>query len=552
MKHPRSTLNITTETGRRTLAIETGANTPLTELLARHGLPLNTRCGGRGLCRGCEVELRRGRLQSLSNPGDSVAPGKVRACLVSLPGGSDTEIEIPSRALLRHRAEVVSDFRINIPRGLAPLRTDTRFAAAVDIGTTTVALALIDLEADRIRATASDFNAQVRFGEDVLTRIQACATDRTQVIAMQRAVAAETVQPLLEEACRSAGVEPSAVGFLTIAGNTTMLHLLAGVDPSPLGVHPFTATFLEHRVFTPAELGLSFGDDEARVHLLPGAAAYVGADITAGIVATGMLYDTAPSLLVDVGTNGEIVAKLGDRLIGCATAAGPAFEGAGLYSGTRAVRGAISHIRLRSSPLQFELTTIGPERTPIGICGSAYIDFLAEAARIGYLDSGGRFSEKLLNEAGSRILNGKYGKRLVLEERGASGPIQISELDIARLLQAKAAIAAGIQTLLDLLELSPADIPKVYLAGGFGMHLSLHHAIGCGLLPGFRPDQIQVVGNTALAGAMLAATERDLLEEMSRAANQLEEIELNLQPGFEDAYIDNLMLSPEAPASLAP
>jgi uncharacterized 2Fe-2S/4Fe-4S cluster protein (DUF4445 family) len=392
-------------------------------------------------------------------------------------------------------------------------------------------------------AEASAFNAQIRFGEDVLTRIQFCAAGADAVQQLQRAVAAETIQPLLAQACAQASLALADVGVMTVAANTTMQHLLAGVDPSPLGVYPFRPVFLEHCIHAPAELGLSFGADNAEVHLLPSPAPYVGADLAAGIVATGMLYDEGPVLLVDIGTNGEIIAKVGDRLIGCATAAGPAFEGAGLSSGTRGVKGAIERVRLTGDPFSATLGVIGDEPRPIGICGSGYVDFLWEARRAGILLPSGRFDESFLARAGELITPDDYGRRLRLHAHGASGPLWVSEMDVVRLLQAKAAIAAGIATLLDVLGTTASAVKTLYLAGGFGMHLSIEHTIGCGLLPGFTPVQIKVVGNTSAGGAFLALNDRSLLAEMKTACAKMEFIELNLQPGFEDAYIDHLALS---------
>jgi len=450
---------------------------------------------------------------------------------------------VPARSLLKHEPAIVSEFKINVPWACDPLDPAARIGAAVDIGTTTVALILAELASGRVLAVASAFNAQIRFGEDVLTRIEMCHDNPDAVRQLQRAVAAETIQPLIAEACAEAGIGASELGVMAVAANTTMQHLLAGVDPSPLGVHPFKPVFLEHRTYAPSELGLAFGGPGAKVHLLPGPAAYVGADLAAGLVATGMLYDEGPSLLVDVGTNGEIIAKVGGRLVGCATAAGPAFEGAGLTSGTRGVKGAIERIALRDSPFAVELGVIGGDAArPIGICGSAYVDFLWEGRRRGIVRENGRFSDEFVGRAGAAVQADDYGRKLRLHARGASGPVWISEADIARLLQAKAAIAAGINTLLEVLGSSAAAVRTVYLAGGFGLHLSLEHAIGCGLLPGFTPAQIQVVGNTSLGGAFLALNDRSLLAEMEEACARMEIIELNLQPGFEDAYIDQLLL----------
>ncbi len=522
----------------------TDAQLPLSALLAHRGHPLNTRCGGRGLCGGCEVGLRAGALQRTTD-GASVAPGagdRLRSCQLRLPEGGEATVTVPARSLLKHEPSVVAEFKINVPWANDPLDPTARIGAAVDIGTTTVALLLTELATGKVLGEASAFNAQIRFGEDVLTRIQMCFQNPEGVRQLQRAVTVETIQPLLVEACAEAGIEVGAVGVMAVAANTTMQHLLAGVDPSPLGVHPFSPVFLEHRTYAPAELGLAFGGAGAKVHLLPGPAAYVGADLAAGLIATGMLYHEGPVLLVDVGTNGEIIAKVGDRLVGCATAAGPAFEGAGLTSGTRGVKGAIERITLRGDPYAADLGVIGGGPRPIGICGSAYVDFLWEGRRSGIVQTNGRLAEDFVQRAGASVQADEYGRKLQLHAHGASGPVWISEVDIARLLQAKAAIAAGINTLLELLGTAPADVKTLYLAGGFGLHLSLEHAIGCGLLPGFTPAQIQVVGNTSLAGAFLALSDRSLLAEMQAACTRMESVELNLQPGFEDAYIDQLML----------
>ncbi len=537
-------LHLETPEGHAELAVlGTDTALPLSDLLARRGFPLNTRCGGRGLCGGCEVELRQGSLKR-SSGGGTVAAGtaRLKSCQLHLAPGTDAAIAVPARSLLKHEPAVVSEFRINVPWAHDPLVAGARYGVAVDVGTTTVALLLCDMATGRVLAEASAFNAQIRFGEDVLTRIQFCVQGPEAVAQLQRAVAGETIQVLLTEACAEAKIGLTEVGVMTVAGNTTMQHLLAGVDPTPLGVHPFSPVFLEHRVYAPRDLGLTFGREGAEVHLLPGPAAYVGADLAAGLVATGMLYDEGPSLLVDVGTNGEIIAKVGDKLIGCATAAGPAFEGAGLTSGSRGVRGAIERVRLQTNPFAAELGVIGDVARPIGLCGSAYVDFLWEARRTGILQTNGRLAEDFIAGADGAVGADEYGRRLRVHEDGASGPIWVSEVDVARLLQAKAAIAAGIHTLLELLGTKPADVKTLYLAGGFGLHLSLPHAIGCGLLPGFVPEQIKVVGNTSLGGAFLALNDRSLLDEMKGACARMESIELNLQPGFEDAYIDQLML----------
>ena len=256
-----------------------------------------------------------------------------------------------------------------------------------------------------------------------------------------------------------------------------------------------------------------------------------------------MAYDARPSLLVDIGTNGEIVLQHGGRLIACATAAGPAFEGCGLRCGTRARDGAVSDLKLSMDPFVIEAETIGgvPVSRASGICGSAYIDFLASARSAGLLGHTGRFQADAWNALPETHRLIDDGERSILLA-GSAGAPRISEVDVALLLQAKAAIGAGIETLLETAALMAEEISRVYLAGGFGMHLNVPHAIAIGLLPGFSPQQIRVVGNTSLAGALLSLIDRTSLDEMEALREQVEVIELNLADGFEDRYVEHLML----------
>jgi uncharacterized 2Fe-2S/4Fe-4S cluster protein (DUF4445 family) len=367
---------------------------------------------------------------------------------------------------------------------------------------------------------------------------------------------------------RQADIDPRQLTCMVVAGNTTMLHLLLGVDPTSLGMAPFTPTFLEHRVVTAEQLALRVsaasqrdvsddGDEPAEaeqelpantaarktipamaVHVLPGAAAYVGADITAGILASGIAYRDETCLLVDLGTNGEIVLRHQERLIGCATAAGPAFEGAGLTYGMRAGAGAVGHIWLDQEDQPPRIELIG-SRPPIGICGTAYIDFVARARRALWLSPTGRFTRENLPAV---IRHERHGLACRVAEQEDGDPLLITEADIASLLQAKAAIAAGILCLLKETGLQPADVKTVFLAGGFGFHMHVDSLLGCGMLPGFREQQVQTVGNTSLAGAYLTLLDSTALSEIRRVSENMRIIELNLVPEFEMTYIEQLML----------
>ena len=522
----------------------------LSELLHQNGLPLNVRCGEEGLCEGCRIELVKGTVLE-SDTGIPVtaetAPLSILACMHRL-GPESVTLQVSTSSLAFYEPSVLTEFRVNIPYSQDPLwRSDATesivltghpIGAAIDVGTTTVSLLLVDLDNGQVLACASTFNHQMYLGDDVVTRINLCLQDPGQVRRLQEALVQKTLRPLLEQAVLEAGIEPRQIVCLTAAGNTTMLHLLAGEDPSPMGAVPFEPVFLEHRRMPLSAVGMGEPfSSTATLHLLPSAAAYIGADLTAGVIVSGLLYEHGPSLLVDIGTNGEIILKHDDILIGCATAAGPAFEGAGLSHGCRAGSGAISHIHLSTDPFNIMLEVID-DAPPIGLCGSAYIDFLAQGVRLGLLSASGRFTTQHCPEAESR-LHVTEGQGMLFEVAPGLG---ISEADIAKLLQAKAAIAAGILTLLDRAGVSADKVRRLYLAGGFGMNVQVDHAIGCGLLPGMRADQVELAGNSSLAGAYVALVDRHLIPQIAKASQQMQVIELNLDPDFEDRYIDELAL----------
>ncbi len=589
-------LDVESPRGPQTIRVAQGRERRLTDLLRRENLPLNTRCGQRGLCDGCIVELLAGTVVHASTGQPLPAapePQSIRGCEYHL-GDSDVRLRIPVRSLLAYEPQVVSEFRLNVPRAhdpvwqiievpadgpieaaiarqtkrrrpiriaggsgvpaatgpsfatleyrddhwlvthLRPKKPDCALGGAIDIGTTTVVVLLVDLCTGAILARASDFNKQMHLGDDVATRIGLCATPG-MLRQLQEAIIQQTIRPLLDACLRQAGATEGRVACLSVTANTTMLHLFAGVDPSPMGYYPFTPGFLNHRIIQLPEFG------DATIHLLPSAAAYIGSDLTAGVLSSGLAYDDGPSLLVDVGTNGEIILKTPNHVLGCATAAGPAFEGAGLTNGIRAGQGAVETIRMTNSPFNVQAKVIGQTK-PIGICGSAYVDFLAEGRRAGILTPTGRFHHAALRGAGDALQKMEDGWALRVARGQGQHDILISETDVAHLLQAKGAIGAGILTLLERSHLTPARIQKLYLAGGFGMHIDIPNAIACGLLPGFKPEQIEVVGNTSLAGAYLGLLDCGALDEIARLAKGIEMVELNLDPGFEDRYIEQLSL----------
>jgi uncharacterized 2Fe-2S/4Fe-4S cluster protein (DUF4445 family) len=556
------TLRIETPAGEQMLTVPSAQrDMPLTQVLSRRSIPLNTRCGGRGLCDGCLVELLNGQVEHIAT-GKKIAvdtePIVIRACEYRLSSiTAPVHMRITARHMLVYEPQVVADFRLNVPRAHDPLLPmpdpvepgRPPLGVAIDIGTTTVALLLVDMVDGRILDRRTAFNRQIQMGDDVLTRITLCMNNPQMLQRLQRAVVEQTITPLLGEAMEAVGAGAAQIRGFLMAGNTTMLHLLTGVDPSPLGVAPFEAVFLDHRRQPASSIGLvvpqSVADADKQetsdppVHLLPGAAAYIGSDITAGVWSSGLAFGDGPAMLVDVGTNGEIILRIDHQLVGCATAAGPAFEGTRLASGMRAGSGAISHLQLGADGSPPTCDVIG-DITPAGMCGSAYVDFLAEGIRGGLLNAAGRFADD--QTAHPLQQRDGYGWAYPVANDGAARPIHVTETDIASLLQAKAAIAAGIVTLLRRFDLQPGDIERLYLAGGFGMHLDITNAIACGLLPGFQPHQVELVGNTALAGAYAALLDRSALDDMTRIAAHIQTVELNLDPNCESTYLDQLSL----------
>lgn len=545
-------LRVRTATGENTLHCHSHGEGSLADILRRHGLPLNTRCGQRSLCEGCAIDLLAGSVQNIHTHAPLTAGAQnltIRACDVAPT--SDLDLEIPSRALLTYAPQVESGYAIRITHARDPLVSvpGGGWGLAVDVGTTTVAVMLVDLASCEVVARASAFNAQMHLGDDVVTRITLCMSSPQGLRDLQSAILDQTLLPLIDEVLAAGEARSEDLGAIVIAGNTTMLHLLAGVDPTPMGVAPFTPPFIDHRVLSPGKLLPAWGRrfPAALVHLLPGAAAYIGADIVAGLVATGMAYRPETDLLVDVGTNGEIVLRHDGKLFACATAAGPAFEGARLASGMRAGVGAITDIVLHPDTGLHELRWISHDPSsdhtpPAGLCGSAYIDFLAEGRRTGLLSAAGRFdrTQGLPDSWHTDPSSTSLAYRVALGQ--GNRPLLIHECDVASLLSAKAAIHAGIAILLEHAHLTPADVKHVYLAGGFGTHMNAKNALAIGLLPAFTPEQIVPVGNSSLAGAFLALTDKSLLADMHRTAKAIEFVELNLVPTFQDIYIDSLSL----------
>jgi uncharacterized 2Fe-2S/4Fe-4S cluster protein (DUF4445 family) len=437
---------------------------------------------------------------------------------------------------------VVDDLLIDVEPG------DTSaglHAIAFDLGTTTVVATLLDVGTGTPVAVRSMLNKQQPFGADVISRISATMLD-PDALQRLRTLAAETLQELADEVCAYADVSPESVYEVALAGNATMTQLALGIDPESVGVAPFIMATSEYPDMPTAELGLAL-HPRARATVLPALGAYVGGDIVAGLLATGMTRDKRLRLFIDVGTNCEIALGSSDRLVCTAAPAGPAFEAAQIKCGMRAADGAIEVVRVADGAL--ELGVIG-DADPIGICGSGLVDAVAELARVGLIDASGRFAtdEEALRIApalADRLVTRDDQERaFVLHWKGEHGDLDdsvfLSQRDVRELQFAKASIATGWRLLVEELGIDEDDIQQVLLAGSFGSYLHPASAIRIGLVPQLPRTRIVSAGNVAGEGAKMTLLS---MQERHAAASMLdtvEYVELSDRPDFNDKFVDEL------------
>ncbi len=422
-----------------------------------------------------------------------------------------------------------------------------RYAVAYDLGTTTVVATLLDVETGTPVAVASMLNKQQPYGGDVITRISATMLDPDTLGRLQAAAAA-TLHELTEQVCREAEVDPAHVYEVAVAGNATMVALVLGIDPEPLGVAPFVMATRTPPTVLAAELGIAV-HPRATAAIFPALGAYVGGDIVAGMLATGMDRDKRTRLFIDVGTNCEIVLSDGDTVLATAAPAGPAFEGGAIRCGMRAADGAIEVVRLGDRLGEdVQLGVIG-DVEPRGLCGSGLVDAVAELVRLGLLDSSGRFvpdhvAAELVPALAGRLTRIGEERVFVLHaphpDTDPSETVYLSQRDVRELQFAKAAISTGWSLLLEELGLGHDDVQQVLLAGSFGSYLSPAAAVRIGLVPQLPVLRIVSAGNVAGEGAKMALLS---LRERAGATALLEEVryvELSDRTDFNDRFVEQL------------
>lgn len=493
----------------QTLRIFAQVGETVLEALQRAGVrSLEAPCGGNGTCKKCLVKFNG---------------QKVLACQTKVTG--DCTVEIPED----NRGTVIVNKGHSVNFCLTPAHG---LGGAVDIGTTTVVVHLYDLESGALLGTKSGINKQRTFGADVISRIQYANETVNGLKQLTDTIQGQVIE-YLQQLCSEVGFGINDLNMVTIAANTVMEHIYSGLSPASIAIAPFTPVSL----FGEWENGNQFGlPEQTKVFLTPAVAGYVGGDITAGVLSSGAYKASKAVLFLDIGTNGEMaVGNTEDGFLCCATAAGPAFEGAAISQGMPAAHGAINQVELIDGKLA--VTVLGGGRAR-GICGSGLVDALAVMLELGAVDETGRLLPA--DEAPEAI-------RPYLDEddRGTifrlADEVCITEGDVRQLQLAKAAIAAGICTLLDEAGISEENVACLLLAGGFGNYIRKESAVAIGLLPGFMLNRIISTGNSAGAGAAAVLLSREAREGLDALCEKCRYIELSGHKGFNDYYIENMM-----------
>ncbi len=418
------------------------------------------------------------------------------------------------------------------------------YGIAIDVGTTTIVAQLVHLRSGTVIGVQASHNSQARYGEDVISRMIYAVT-QSGLGPLSEAVV-YTINSLVDSLVSKHKINHDDITCFVAAGNTVMSHLLLGIDPANIRIAPYIPVATRFPQFQASETGLK-AHPKAFFHCMPCVSSYVGGDITAGVLACGMYDQPEISALIDVGTNGEIVIGNNEWLVCCSSSAGPAFEGGGIKCGMRAIGGAIDTIHFEGVKLHYE--TIASKK-PIGLCGSAIIDIIAELLCAGIIDQSGKFANfshprvQVVDDTPEFIIAFPY-------ETESGQPIVITEDDISNLIKSKGAMLASVKVLLNSMDMEFTDLQRIYVAGGFGAHLDIEKAIFIGLLPDIPKERIRFVGNSSLAGARLALLSTHAFRRAEEIANRMTYFELSVNQDFMNEFIAAMFL-PHTDMSLFP
>ena len=531
MKH----FTITFRPDDKQISIHSGAT--LIEAAGQAGIILNNICGGKGTCKKCLVYLE---------PGSR----KVLACQHRIE--SDLMVTIPAASryfeqrILTEGIETGLQIQPDIHRKyLQQGSASMIFGLAVDIGTTTIVARLIYMAAGQCQATEAALNPQTRFGDDVISRIAYAETDKE--FAELHETIIDCINDMIAKLCKQAAIEPNDIYEMCVVGNTTMNHIFLGLPISQLGQAPYKAHSLDAHDVSPEELGLNI-NPAGNIHTVENIAGFVGSDTTAVAHATEIESAEEMTLIVDIGTNGEIVLGTKDKLYAASCAAGPALEGARITCGSRACDGAIEAVVINEDDIDLDVIGNIP---PCSICGSGLIDAVAVMLDLGIINGTGRFAEpktlehKLPPAIFARLIKQDGGPAFILAQAADSNKqsVFLSQRDIRQMQLAKGAIRAGIKLLQQKINLEDSDVKRILLAGAFGNYIRRESALRIGLLPIVEVERIHFVGNAAAAGAQMVLLSRQCRDKTGELARKIEYVEIAHEPGFQDVYADSMLFN---------
>jgi uncharacterized 2Fe-2S/4Fe-4S cluster protein (DUF4445 family) len=524
--------NVAFEPDGRQISIHTGAT--LAEAAGQAGIILNSICGGKGTCGKCEVNLEPGGEQVL-------------ACQYHIQSDLIVTIPISSRffeqKILSDGIEAKAKIQPDIYRNhLEVNSTGKIFGLAIDIGTTTVVAKLINMTDGQCLGTQADLNPQTKYGDDVVTRIAYAQTDAKSAELQEKII--DCINELTAKLCTKASIDSKHIYEMCVVGNTTMNHIFLKLPVAQLGQAPYKAFSVDANDVSADELGLQI-NPAGNIHTVANIAGFVGSDITAVALAVDMNSAEEVTLVVDIGTNGEIVLGTADKLYAASCAAGPALEGARITHGSRAVEGAIEAVVVNDSDIDLDVIGNCP---PHSICGSGLIDAVAVLLDLGIINTTGRFAhpstlgDRLPPAILSRIIQqgGQPAFVLASSEESRGKEVVLTQQDIREVQLAKAAIRAGIKLLQKKIGLVDDDIKQILLAGAFGNYIRRESALRIGLLPAIAAERIHFVGNAASSGAQMLLINSRLRELARKLARRIEYVEIAHEPDFQTVFADSM------------
>jgi uncharacterized 2Fe-2S/4Fe-4S cluster protein (DUF4445 family) len=523
MKH----FNITFKPDGKQISIHSGAT--LLEAAGQAGIILNNVCGGKGTCEKCAVILEPDSQQVL-------------ACQHRIESDLTVTIPVSSRffeqQILAEGIETETGMQPDIYEKYLEIQSkDPILGVAVDIGTTTVVARLINMQDGRCIATEAALNPQTRYGDDVVSRIAYAETD-AKLTELQKVIT-DCVNELIARLCEKNSIDSQQIFEACAVGNTTMNHIFLNLPVKQLGQAPYKAYSLDAKDTAVGELGLQI-NPAGNIHTVENIAGFVGSDTTAVALATDIDTFEKMSLIVDIGTNGEIVLGTAVKLYAASCAAGPAFEGARIRCGSRAVEGAIEAVVVNEDEIVLDLIGNSPAHS---ICGSGLIDAVAVLLNLGIVDATGRFVEtatledKLPPKIFSRIIEKDEQPAFQLDD---AQKVVLTQADIRQVQLAKAAIRAGIIFLERKLGIADGDIEQIFLAGAFGNYLRAESALRLKMLPEVPTERIHFVGNAASSGAQMMLLSRQCRDKARQLARKIEYVEIAHQPGFQDVFAESM------------